>query len=859
MTASRGIPKGNKTPYTTAALALAATLLATAGCSFAKSAKEGHSSAEGHDHPRHGHSKHGDAGGAGGADPHAHHKHHGQLPKETLKAAPVGGSSSNAQTWGGRLPKAGEILLVPRGATVIVDSPLPPLGGIKVEGTLKFADKELELRTGFLYVNGGTLEAGTATKPFAGKLTITLTGKPPQGAGDELGVSLKAFTVMDGVLDLHGQPRALSWTRLGADVAAGAREITLAEDAGWKPGDRIVIATSSKKMEEHEVADVESVQGRVVRLKAPLKFPHFGTVRRFEDVSVDVRAEVGLLNRNIVIRGDESSHADKFGGHVMVMAQSDVKTRVSNVELTALGQFDRAGRYSFHWHLVGNRCSECYVKDSSIHDSVQRGIVVHDTSKVLVQGNVIYNTVGHNVIVETETTAGNTFDRNLALVNKAPSPRFTDPVLKTQSDEIPGNFWVRNASNTFTGNAAAGSVGMGYFFESTHGGPLLFQRNSQHAAMAKGFERDFNIQPGVFLNCAIDHPLGADSRITDLTTYHNGQSGFWPENCSHFSTKSANSFEVARIVAAENASADYQFRTVGDAYTVKDGVLVGSLDPARKATQPAVHIQYGSTVTLVNPTFVNYGRTVLDAADILSPLQAIFRVSGARFLNSSADADTPPGDNYMVEALDDSYQPRGTYVSPKFRGITVGACTEQAPGDEGTLWCPRFSRGAFLWIRKGDKTPTEDGQALGGGTPTYQTSDLVRVNDGVVIRKEPTASFGSYSVAVAPGLIYELSAAQSGRLSIGIDPVNDAGPGGDLARHVEVVVKTGAPRAVYKSPRGVIDGDGDGPHPAKASNALPAATSLTDFRSRIGMSYFYDTTTGKLHVGASGSWLLVEP
>ena len=64
-----------------------------------------------------------------------------------------------------------------------------------------------------------------------------------------------------------------------------------------------------------------AVQGNLVTLQAGLRYPHWGQVQTFAGRSVDERAEVGLLSRNIVIRGDSASAvATGFGGHIMVMA-----------------------------------------------------------------------------------------------------------------------------------------------------------------------------------------------------------------------------------------------------------------------------------------------------------------------------------------------------------------------------------------------------------------------------------------------------------------------------------------------------------------------------------------------------------
>ena len=56
-------------------------------------------------------------------------------------------------------------------------------------------------------------------------------------------------------------------------------------------------------------------------LNAPLNFQHYAAVETYGTQQVHLRAEVGLLTRNIVIQGDPSSNTTKFGAQVMVHNQ----------------------------------------------------------------------------------------------------------------------------------------------------------------------------------------------------------------------------------------------------------------------------------------------------------------------------------------------------------------------------------------------------------------------------------------------------------------------------------------------------------------------------------------------------------
>lgn len=120
---------------------------------------------------------------------------------------------------------------------------------------------------------------------------------------------------------------------------------------------------------------------------------------------VDMRAEVGILTRNVVIRGEmeDSCYAenkcqffdyDTFGGHVMIM-KNFTSVHLSYVELKHMGQQQQLGRYPVHFHLCGDVDYKggyrhaTSVDGLSIHHSFSRCITVHGTDGLLVSSLIL--------------------------------------------------------------------------------------------------------------------------------------------------------------------------------------------------------------------------------------------------------------------------------------------------------------------------------------------------------------------------------------------------------------------------------------------------------------------------------------
>uniref|UniRef100_A0A8C9BR76 hyaluronoglucosaminidase n=1 Tax=Phocoena sinus TaxID=42100 RepID=A0A8C9BR76_PHOSS len=211
---------------------------------------------------------------------------------------------------------------------------------------------------------------------------------------------------------------------------------------------------------------------------------------------VDMRAEVGILTQNIVIRGEmeDSCYAenqcqffdyDTFGGHVMIK-KNFTSVHLSHVELKHMGQ-QHLGRYPVHFHLCGDVDYKggyrhaTFVDGLSIHHSFSRCITVHGTNGLLIKDTIGFDTLGHCFFLEDGIEQRNTLFHNLGLLTKPGTLLPTDrnnSMCTTMREKVFGNyipvpatdcmavstFWIAHPNNNLINNAAAGSQDAGIWY-----------------------------------------------------------------------------------------------------------------------------------------------------------------------------------------------------------------------------------------------------------------------------------------------------------------------------------------------------------------------------------------------------------
>jgi hypothetical protein len=236
--------------------------------------------------------------------------------------------------------------------------------------------------------------------------------------------------------------------------------INVVDAKGWRVGDQIFVASSSFQPEDAERRSISAISGNAITLDSALKNEHLCVSNTVGTYTLQQCTEVGLLTRNIVVQGDSSSSANTTGGHTMIGVGG--KAYVDGVEFNTCGQSGRLGRYCFHWHLVGDADGQ-FIRNASAHSAFHKGIVVHGTNGAEVSGNVIYDTLGHSVMLaEDGVETRNQLLRNLAALARV----VPEGKRVIDSDGEPANYWMQNPNNTIRDNVAAGAEkGHGFWYD----------------------------------------------------------------------------------------------------------------------------------------------------------------------------------------------------------------------------------------------------------------------------------------------------------------------------------------------------------------------------------------------------------
>jgi hypothetical protein len=555
---------------------------------------------------------------------------------------------SDPRAWGGMLPPAGAEVVIPAGKVVVLDVSPPPLAGLRIEGTLRFARRDLQLVAGSIDVTGA-LEIGSVDQPFAQKAVITLNGAPPAVNN---GVA-RGLNVRGGRLQIVGASPEPGWTKINEHASAGTTRLTLKDTTNWRAGDTVAIApTDFYGVASTERMTLAAASSNQIDLKTALSKFRWGRLQYVGNGGMsltpdpayappaspaprelDERAAVANLTRNVVIEGadDEVWRASGFGAHIMIMGLAS-KIHVDGVEIRRAGQAGTLARYPFHWHLLsyagnGQLMGDAVghvLKNSAIWNSSQRCIVVHATNGVQVVNNVCHDVKGHAVFLEDAVERRNVIEGNLVLMTRMPPD--AQRLSAHEGAVFEGGssgFWLTNPDNVVRNNHAGDVHGNGFwmaFPEKPLGDskavaivpnnvPLgVFERNTAHSAREPGlllehapFDDAGNVRP---TNYRPKNPDGSPSKhtLSEITTFKNTGGAY---------RNRAGGISYSQWISADNVGT--HMAGSSDTGTISNGLFVGySLNHLSgypitwHNSKPAAFATYNSSIDMRDNTIVNF-------------------------------------------------------------------------------------------------------------------------------------------------------------------------------------------------------------------------------------------------------------
>lgn len=540
-------------------------------------------------------------------------------------------------------PVEGDFVWIPDGQVLLLDVKTPVLTFLLVEGDLYFdRNQDVSIDSFYIFVFGGYMEVGTEEQPYEKSATITLHGgrystiEIPFVGSKVLAVAAKGLPMTQymtgqhmpgrdqGQLEVHGQKRLRTWTKLNETAVEGQTWLITSEPVDYRAGEKVILTGSERPgsngmdetsrddftlygMEEMTILST-SADGRNVSFTTPLRFTHRSEWVTVEGRTVDLRVEIGLLSRNVIIQGDDiSSDGELFGVHTISFMSGIY--RMENAEVRRCGQAFNFGRYCTHSHMAGDMRGS-YVKANSIHHSYQRAVTTHRTNHWEVRDNVAYDITGHAYFMEDGTEINNYLTGNLGVF-----VRRSSALLK--SDQKPGVFWTAIPTNFWRDNVACHSRAFGVWFEFEGqiprdlncpvGQPVGEHTNmTVHSNAAIGYRIYPQWMP--LVNPCVRSSGPDPQYLHGLVSFRNGGNGLFSKrhgSIHHIdATFIENGADDVSIVHLENVNYDKNPHLV-------NAMFVGSLNPAFNVGTSlgkfAIVAPQDEYFYVRNATFVNYG------------------------------------------------------------------------------------------------------------------------------------------------------------------------------------------------------------------------------------------------------------
>lgn len=338
---------------------------------------------------------------------------------------------------------------------------------------------------------------------------------------------------MFGTLDMHGEPRKVTWTTLRETLKNDTDTIRLSEPVDWRVNETIVISTTTYDADHAEVFDIVSISAdkMTITLNQTALYDHIVyNETLLNGRQYKIAAAVGLLSRNVRIVGQdyETMVLDKYGFRIIVSGYfyfPDPSTpssykyykgsfRISNVEMIHIGQGIENKNCWVGGMLVkelgpNNGTVKSYLINSTFFDGHDCALGITKSSSVLIENNVFFHhgeKKAPPVLIDGDS---NIFRRNLLVTDHDTKMRFLGDSIVAEDNFVSG------ATILFKGVTCQNGMQLDSKFNHS------IKRNVVYGAMF-----------GVMINSpdfeydSYDDVLDMDClRITDFTVFRSSTAG----------------------------------------------------------------------------------------------------------------------------------------------------------------------------------------------------------------------------------------------------------------------------------------------------------------------------------------------
>lgn len=347
------------------------------------------------------------------------------MTQTTTKQSVAAGEWSNPTTWGGTVPVIsdtvgiGHVITYNTNASVAavtiatggelrfdpnVSATLTSTGNVIVYGklTMRPATPTIVHTLRFININE-SMVVGEGMLPLATDIGLwVMCTNDVQGTH----MVLCATDSPGGMLDLLGAPKT-SWTRAVGNISQGATQVTVQDAAGWRVGDKIVIAPTEHpdagnvSWSAFDEATITAINGNVVTFGTPTSRAHPFVVNPF-DGSI-YTAEVFNLTRNVKVMGTGNGGPELAGnGRAHIFIRSTQPQSIRFVELAHMGprkqdgSYTEAvkGRYALHFHHNRDGSRGSIVEGVAVRDTGNQAYVPHGSHGITYTDSIAYNIFG---------------------------------------------------------------------------------------------------------------------------------------------------------------------------------------------------------------------------------------------------------------------------------------------------------------------------------------------------------------------------------------------------------------------------------------------------------------------------------